>query len=49
MIPTMISGFFGMNVPNLWNENNVAFPVIVGGSIIISVLISVILVKRKLF
>lgn len=48
-IPTVVSSFFGMNVPNLWTENNMAFPIIVGGSIIISVLTSVILVKRKLF
>lgn len=48
-IPTMISGFFGMNVPNLWEGNHVAFPVIVGSSIILSVVSSVILIKKKLF
>lgn len=48
-IPTMISGYFGMNVPNLWQDNNLAFPLIVGVSIIISVVSSVILVKKKLF
>lgn len=48
-IPTMISGFFGMNVPNLWEQNHLAFPVIVGGSTIISVISSVILIKKKLF
>ncbi|WP_114297992.1 magnesium transporter CorA family protein [Anaerobacterium chartisolvens] len=48
-IPTMISGYFGMNVPNSWEGSNVAFPVIVGGSILLSVLASVILIKKKLF
>ena len=48
-IPTMVSSFFGMNVPNLWEKSIGAFPVIVGGSVIISILASVILVKKKLF
>lgn len=48
-IPTMISGFFGMNVPNAWNQSAVAFPVIIGCSLILSVLASIILLKKKLF
>jgi magnesium transporter len=48
-IPTMLSGFMGMNVPNFWEESKLAFPLIVGSSIVISVLTSVILVKKKLF
>lgn len=48
-IPTMISGFFGMNIPNLWNGSNIAFPIIVLGSLVVSVLTGIILVKGKLF
>lgn len=48
-IPTMISGFFGMNVPNMWTNYGFAFPLIIGGSIILAVLMSVLLIKRKLF
>jgi len=48
-IPTMISGFFGMNIPNMWNNAPWAFPVIVVLSALASVLTSVILVKKKLF
>lgn len=48
-IPTMISGFFGMNVPNYWSGSGIAFPVIIGCSVILSVLTSFILIKKKLF
>jgi magnesium transporter len=48
-VPTMISGFFGMNVPILWSGSAFAFPVIVGSSVIIAVLTSFILSKKKLF
>ncbi|NLV51090.1 MAG: magnesium transporter CorA family protein [Clostridiales bacterium] len=48
-IPTMISGFFGMNVQNGMASNGWAFPVIVGASLVLSVLTSFILVKKRLF
>ncbi|MEN6348654.1 MAG: magnesium transporter CorA family protein [Syntrophomonas sp.] len=48
-IPTMISGFFGMNVPNFWNESHVAFPLIIGGSFVVSFLTSFILLRKRLF
>jgi len=48
-IPTMISGFFGMNVPNLWNEVGDAWIWIVVGSFALSIGTAVFLVKRKLF
>lgn len=48
-IPSAISGFFGMNVPNLWESNSLAFPIIMSGSIVLSVLAALILIKRKLF
>lgn len=48
-IPSAISGFFGMNVPNFWQNSNLAFPIIMSGSIVLSVLAALILIKRKLF
>lgn len=48
-IPTMISGFFGMNLPNFWNNSAIAFPAIVSSSILLSALITFILIKKKLF
>jgi magnesium transporter len=48
-IPTMISGFFGMNVPNYWGASGIAFPAIIGCSVLLSVLTSFILIKKKLF
>lgn len=48
-VPTMISSFFGMNVPNLWGGNHAAFPIIVGCSMLLSALTTYILIKKKLF
>jgi len=48
-IPTMISGFFGMNVPNMWNETGAAWIWIVISSFMLSLVVSVLLIKRKLF
>lgn len=48
-VPTAISGFFGMNVPNFWGNSSMAFPVIVGGSVLLSALISFLLLRRRLF
>ena len=48
-VPTMVSSFFGMNVPNFWNESAIAFPAIIVGSVALSVLVSFLLVKKKLF
>ena len=48
-VPTAISGFFGMNVPNFLGNNPMAFPSIIIGSIILSALTSVLLLRRRLF
>jgi magnesium transporter len=48
-IPTMVASFFGMNVPNLWQNSSLAFPIIVAGSIVLTVIMSIVLVKNKLF
>jgi magnesium transporter len=48
-VPTMISGFFGMNVFNYIESSPIAFPIIVGGSILLSILTTFVLVKRRLF
>jgi len=46
-VPTMISGFFGMNVINFLETNAVAFPAIVLGSIVLSISISLLLLKNR--
>lgn len=48
-IPSMISGFFGMNVYNFMGDSPLAFPIIILGSILLSVLASFVLLKKKLF
>ena len=48
-VPTAISGFFGMNVPNFWENNPFAFPFIVGGAVLLSALISILLLRRRMF
>ncbi len=46
-IPTAISSFFGMNVPNMLENNPMALPIIIGGSIIASALATFLLIRRK--
>lgn len=48
-VPTMISGFFGMNVPNFLQNSSIGFPVIIIGTAVLSALTSFLLLKRKLF
>jgi magnesium transporter len=48
-VPTAISGFFGMNVPNFFENNPMAFPIIIIGSVILSALTSLLLFRRRLF
>jgi magnesium transporter len=48
-VPTAISGFFGMNVPNFFQNNPAAFPIIIAGSVLLSALTSVLLFRRRLF
>ncbi len=48
-VPMAISGFFGMNVPNFLENNPFGFIGIVIGSVILSVLIAMILLRRRLF
>lgn len=49
MIPTCVSGFFGMNVPNGWEDFYWAFPSILLGTILISFFGYWIFKKQKLF
>ncbi len=48
-VPTMISGFFGMNVRNFFENSPAAFPIIVLGSAVLAVLTSFLLIRRRLF
>lgn len=47
MIPSMVSGFFGMNVVVPLHENPLAFAGIVGGSLLFSVVAALLLGERK--
>ena len=46
MIPTLIASIFGMNVPNFMENSVLALPVIIGGSLLLSIL-GVLLFRRK--
>jgi magnesium transporter len=46
-VPTMISGFFGMNVTNFLESNAGAFPIIILSAIVLSVLTSFFLIKSR--
>jgi len=46
MIPTLIASFYGMNVPNKFEENKYAFWFILGGSALIAT-IGALLIRRK--
>lgn len=48
-IPTIISSLYGMNVKVPFDDNPYAFIVILGVSLLISILIAVIMQKKKLF
>jgi magnesium transporter len=48
-IPMVVSGYFGMNVPNFMEENPFAFAAIVGGSVVLSVIATYWLSRRKRF
>jgi len=48
-IPTMISSFFGMNVPNLWENNPYAFLYIVLIALILSAVSGLIVFKKRMF
>lgn len=45
MVPTLVASLFGMNVPNMLEDNMIAFWLILGGSIILSFL-GVLLLRR---
>lgn len=49
MIPTGISGFFGMNVPNGMEEWRWAFPLIMVGTIIVSIIGYLVFKKKNMF
>jgi magnesium transporter len=46
MIPTLIASFFGMNVPNYIENSLWAMPLIIFGSLMVSV-ISVLLFRKR--
>lgn len=48
-IPTMISSFFGMNVPNTWERNPLAFLYIVLIALILSAISGLVVFKKKMF
>ncbi len=48
-IPTMISSFFGMNVPNIWEQNPYAFLYIVGIALVLSAVAGFLVFKKKMF
>jgi len=45
MVPTLVASFYGMNVPNMLEDNNIEFWLIMGGSFILSFL-GVLLLRR---
>lgn len=47
-VPTMIGGFFGMNVPVPMSNNPMAFPILILLSIIICIVIALIMIKKKM-
>ena len=48
-IPTMISSFFGMNVPNIWEQNPYAFLYIGGIALVLSAVAGFLVYKKKMF
>lgn len=48
-IPTMVSSFFGMNVPNPWSNSTLAFGGIVCLSLVLCAISAYALAKRKMF
>lgn len=48
-IPTMISGFFGMNVAVPFADNPNAFIYILGMSIVVCLIVAVIMIRKKMF
>lgn len=47
MIPTLIASFYGMNVPNRFEDNRYAFWMILGGSAIIATIGALLIRKKK--
>jgi len=47
MIPTLISSFYGMNVPNSLESNKYAFWLILGGAVIASTIVSLFISRKK--
>jgi magnesium transporter len=46
-VPTMISGFFGMNLMNSFENNALAFPMIVIAAIVLSLVTSFVLIRSR--
>jgi len=49
MIPSMVSGFFGMNVPLGWAQSNWVFPAILGFSALLSGFATFLMIKKRVF
>lgn len=49
MIPTLVASIFGMNVPNFLEDSNWAFPIIIAGSVSLSIIGVVSFRKRQWF
>jgi len=47
MIPTLIASFYGMNVPNRFENNQYAFWFILGGSAVVAVIASLLIRRKK--
>ncbi len=48
MVPTLVASFYGMNVPNMLENNKIAFWFILGGSLVLSFLGVLLLRKKKM-
>ena len=46
-IPTMVSSFFGMNVPNIFENNQMGMPIILGVSVVATIIATMMLMRRK--
>jgi magnesium transporter len=49
MIPTLIASVFGMNVPNFIEDSSFAFPIIIVGSLLLSIVGVILFRKRQWF
>jgi magnesium transporter len=48
-IPTLVASLFGMNVPNILQDNPLGFPLVIAGSAVLTVAAILVLIRKKLF